>query len=110
MSLESVQTKQVTRKNVERKLANMEQKIYDLESRYLEETATTGNVLVGFQNYLKKDNKAAQAAHRSQHKRKQKEDERMFSKSSCTAPGSTFFLDKQPHAEEESSKSRKKRH
>ena len=55
MSLESLQAKQVIRKNVERKLANIEQKIHDLETRYLDETATTGNVLAGFQNYLKKD-------------------------------------------------------
>lgn len=86
--MENMQAKQTARKNVELKLANLEQHIHDLETKYLDETATTGNVLAGFGNYLKKVPEKVGQGHRSQYKRKFKEEERMFSRSSCTAPGS----------------------
>jgi hypothetical protein len=69
--------------------------IYELEGVYLEETSSTGNVLVGFENYLKKRGDGSGTGHRSGYKRKFKEEERLFSRSSVTMPGSTWVHDQQ---------------
>lgn len=37
---------------LENDLRNLEKSIYDLETRYLEETATTGNILRGWEGYM----------------------------------------------------------
>jgi len=64
---------------VDDQIANIERQIYYLEGSYLEETATQGNVLRGFDGYL-----TARAAGVDKKKGRFKETERLFSLSSST--------------------------
>ncbi|KAK9711817.1 Chromatin modification- protein meaf6 [Basidiobolus ranarum] len=65
------------KKHVDRKLTDIEVKIYRMEENYVEATSHTGNVIQGFDNYLNT---------RSEKKRvKTSDSQRIFTKSSTTA-------------------------
>ena len=51
---ENQSTKQADKARVEAQLQRIEQQIFDLEGAYLDETSAAGNVLTGFDNYMKK--------------------------------------------------------
>jgi hypothetical protein len=64
-------------------LKNLEQSIYDLETRYLESTTTQGNIFRGWEAYL--DTKLTKQGAPLK-KNKVTEGDRHFSKSSVTSP------------------------
>ena len=52
--MENQQAKETKKRGLEQELRRLEQQIHDLEGAYLEETSQTGNILAGFDNYMKK--------------------------------------------------------
>jgi hypothetical protein len=72
-------TLQEKKLSLEKTLANLEKQIYALETSYLEDTTTVGNILRGWDGYL--SNRSASAIGR----KKFKESDRLFSLSSATA-------------------------
>jgi hypothetical protein len=68
---------------VDGQLAQMEAQLYDLEGAYLEETATTGNVVTGFHGYLAGGG-APVGRPPANRKPRFKETDRIFSRSSAT--------------------------
>lgn len=55
---ESLQKKRI----VDRNLSSLEESIYKLETAYLEETGAIGNIIKGFENYVKASSASATAA------------------------------------------------
>ena len=88
---ENQQGKEAAKRTLDAQLQRIEQQIHDLEGAYLDETSQTGNVLTGFDNYMKKV--SSQGGRQGGYKRKFKEDERLFSRSSVTNPSSTWIQD-----------------
>mmetsp|Transcript_45845 Transcript_45845/g.115453 ORF Transcript_45845/g.115453 Transcript_45845/m.115453 type:complete len:94 (+) Transcript_45845:234-515(+) len=65
--------------SLEKNLSNLEKQIYALETSYLEETDHLGNLLRGWDNYLSSRQTAPT------HKKKIRDNDRLFSYSSVTA-------------------------
>ena len=75
------------RKELRSELALIEKQIYDLESTYLEETRSFGNVFVGWDGYFN-PNQTRDQTTRGKNKKTITNEERFFSLSSMTSPAS----------------------
>ncbi|CEM06486.1 unnamed protein product [Vitrella brassicaformis CCMP3155] len=86
MRVESSTLKEIkkAREELKESLSQIEQKIYDFESDYLNETATFGNILKGWDGYNTAINK--KNARRADNAEPVKDQDRWFSRSSLSSP------------------------
>ena len=82
-ALKNIAELSAKKEELEKKLSDVERQIFDLEGSYLEETAQYGNVMRGWEGYLKKDTRSYGGPARG---RRCRDDDRLFSRSSTTAP------------------------
>jgi len=88
--------------SIEHSLATLERQIYALETSYLEDTLNVGNLLKGWDGYLTGRNAV------NVHKRKFKDEDRLFSLSSATAIKNNSEEMEKPIKSEKAYKSTKK--
>ncbi len=90
------------RRFLDKELDMIEQRIYDLEKIYLEESVTFGNIIKGWENGLNFKNHKHHMLNAPK-KFKISEKDRLFSLSSCTSPANKALKRELEHAENESS-------
>jgi len=75
--LQELNSLKARRASIQENIAKLQSQIYGLETSYLENTNQAGNCIRGWENYL--------SSRQSSHKRKIREQDRLFSASSASA-------------------------